>query len=974
MKPNVRRGVSAGVPVAAALVLFLLAVAGVAQTTTGTLRGAVKDETGSALPGASVEAVNDDTGFRTAATTEATGFFNIQVLPGPYTVTATLPSFSTETKKVRVLVGQLVRIDFDLKLAARVSEQVTVSASAAVDLRRPEIATNVTPEQIRYLPQNSRNFLNFAKLAPGVDVTADFGEDTRYSGAMFRSGGQDARQVNVFIDGVSYKNDILKGGAFMQDASRGNPFPQASVSEFQVLTQNYKAEYENASAAVINVSTRSGTNELHGDAFFQYQNKEMVAKTIFQNEKPDYKRYQWGASIGGPLVHDRLFGFATYERNDQDRFNLVMFGHPSTEPPEVAARFEGFDQGDVKAPFKSDLAFGKLTWQPSAGETAELTGSLRDESERRDFGGFRAFSTGVDQQVKTYAIGGRLNSALSGNFFNDASLSFQQMKWIQGAIDTSTPHLNYFDIAEIGGRGTIQNVRQQRFTVREVGTFTAGNHVAKGGVTFAWADYNYDNAQDFNPSFNFRSQDLWLFPFEARFGFGQSAVKFSNRQLGLFVQDDWSVTPRLQVNVGLRWQYESNQLNNDFRTPADVVAAVNGATATNANGDVVHLGDAIDLNDYISTGSNRDSYTNAWQPRIGLSYDVLGNGNTVFSGAWGRYWDHVNLQDIYLEQQRQTWKYFSFCFTDPRTSASPTCPNPITWNDSYQSRAGLEGLIASGAAAGPEVYLFQNSTKPPRSDQWNVGVHQRLGSYLFGLSYNNVRGYNGLIWFPAAPLDIGPDRPDRFGHLFRAAGFGTILYSSYARRTWYDAWFLTAERPFTTASNWGFTFTYTNAHAKQLGNENKVEGTEFGFDFFNPQNLRKVRGDNDERHHIAASAIYGLPWDIRFSAFLTLGSGVPFTIFDFSREAASIKWNGGNPPRRRNIFGYWAYESLDLRLSKDFLITGGVRLGVDAQVFNVTNFKNYCNFIDFYLDPNLGKPRDCQYNTRRAQIGVNVGF
>jgi outer membrane receptor protein involved in Fe transport len=957
------------------LAAFLIASLASAQTTTGTLRGTVKDETGSALPGATVEAINDDTGFRSAATTETSGLFNILVAPGPYTVTATLPSFSTESKKVRVLVGQIVRLDFDLKVATRVSEQVTVSASAAVDLRTPEIATNVTPEQIRYLPQNSRNFLNLAKLAPGVNVTADFGEDTRYSGAMFRSGGQDARQVNVFIDGVSYKNDILKGGAFMQDASRGNPFPQASVSEFQVLTQNYKAEYENAAAAIINVSTRSGTNELHGDGFFYLQNREMVARTIFQEgrPKPDYKRYQWGASLGGPLIHDKLFFFATYERNDQDRFNNILFGRPSTAPPEVLARFDDVPEGDLKAPFKSDLAFAKLTWQPAAGHTAELTGSLRDESERRDFGGRTAFSSGVDQKVKTWAFGGRLNSVFGANLFNDASLSYQDMKWTQGAIDTSTPHLNFFDIGEIGGRSTIQNVQQKRFTIRDVGTLTVGNHVAKGGVTLGFAKYDYDNAQDFNPTFFFRSQDRWLFPYEARFGFGQSAVKFDNTQLGLFVQDDWSITPRLQLNAGLRWQYESNQLNNDYETPADVIAAVNAATATDANGNVVHLGDAINLSDYISTGSNRDSYKGEWQPRIGLSYDVFGSGNTVFHGAWGRYWDHVNLQDIYLEQQRSLWRYFTFCFTDPRTTASPTCPNPITWNDNLLSRAGLEGLIASGAAQGPEIYLFQNSTKPPRSDQWNVGVNQRLGSYLFGLSYNNVRGYNGLIWFPAAPLDIGPERPDRFGHLFRAPGFGTILYSSDDRRTWYKAWFVTVERPFTASSRWGFTFAYTYAEAEQLGNENKVEGTEFGFDFFNPNNLRKVRGDNDERHHVSASAIYLLPWDIRFSALLTLGSGVPYTIFDFSHEAASIRWNAGNPPRRRNIFGYWAYESLDLRLDKDFLITGGVRLGVTGQVFNVTNFKNYCGFEGFYLSADLGKP-NCQYNTRRAQVGVNIGF
>jgi len=134
-----------------------------------------------------------------------------------------------------------------------------------------------------------------------------------------------------------------------------------------------------------------------------------------------------------------------------------------------------------------------------------------------------------------------------------------------------------------------------------------------------------------------------------------------------------------------------------------------------------------------------------------------------------------------------------------------------------------------------------------------------------------------------------------------------------------------------------------------------------------------VRGDNDERHHVVASGILGLPWDVRFSTFLTLGSGVPFTIFDFSHEAASIRWNEGNPHRTRNIFGLWAYESLDLRLAKDFPISSGVRLGVQADVFNVTNFKNFCGFEGFYLSTNLGKP-NCQYNTRRAQLGVNVGF
>ena len=170
-----------------AAILFLaaafLAPLASAQSTTGTLRGTVKDETGGVLPGATVEAINDETGYRQAATTLTSGFFNIAVSPGPYTVTATLPSFGTETKKVRILLGQTQMVDFQLAVAARVTEQVTVSASPAVELRSSEVATNVTDQQIENLPQNSRNFVNFAALAPGVRLNDDENATKTFSSA-----------------------------------------------------------------------------------------------------------------------------------------------------------------------------------------------------------------------------------------------------------------------------------------------------------------------------------------------------------------------------------------------------------------------------------------------------------------------------------------------------------------------------------------------------------------------------------------------------------------------------------------------------------------------------------------------------------------------------------------------------------------------------------------------------------------------
>jgi len=174
-----------------------------AQRTTGTIRGVTRDSSGP-VPGVVVTASNVASGIKYTATTQTDGSFVIlEVDPGEYEVTTSIDGFQDASGKVRVLVGQTATLEFTLSLKVRATEAVTVTAAAVkdYDLRTPEVSTNVTPEQIKELPQSSRNFLNFAALAPGVAVTADFGEDGRYAGATFRSGGQDARQVNVFIFG-----------------------------------------------------------------------------------------------------------------------------------------------------------------------------------------------------------------------------------------------------------------------------------------------------------------------------------------------------------------------------------------------------------------------------------------------------------------------------------------------------------------------------------------------------------------------------------------------------------------------------------------------------------------------------------------------------------------------------------------------------------------------------------------------------
>ncbi|HVS31619.1 MAG TPA: carboxypeptidase-like regulatory domain-containing protein, partial [Thermoanaerobaculia bacterium] len=217
-----------------ALIMGLVAGAAMAQTTTATIRGTVNDESGNPFPTAEITATNSATGFTYRAVAGSTGAFTLSGLtPGTYRIDVVAPSYRGTTREVTVLVGQSLDMNFRLQPDMVLMEQITVVGSTPIEMQATAIATNVTRQQIENLPQNNRNFMNFATLAPGLRY-----QDNEFS-KTFAAGAQSANAVNVFIDGVSFKNDVLVGGVIGQDSSRGNPFPQNAVQEFRVLTQNY---------------------------------------------------------------------------------------------------------------------------------------------------------------------------------------------------------------------------------------------------------------------------------------------------------------------------------------------------------------------------------------------------------------------------------------------------------------------------------------------------------------------------------------------------------------------------------------------------------------------------------------------------------------------------------------------------------------------------------------------------------------
>jgi outer membrane receptor protein involved in Fe transport len=929
-------------PVAVLAFVLIPAAPSLAQATSATIRGTVKDETGG-LPGAAIVAKEVTGGFSFEATSREDGSFILAGLrPGSYEITVAMSQYKPEARRLQGLVGQDISLDFRLTADLVYAENVTVVGDLAVDIRSSQTATNITAEQIRDLPQNDRNFLNFAALAPGVRVNA--GSETTKE---VTAGALPGFNTNVFIDGVSYKNDILLGGVVGQDSSRGNPFPQNAVQEFRVLTQNFKAEFEKAASAAITAVTKSGGNQWSGDVFLLYQDKSLVAQDLFAErrgeEKPTYERFQGGLSLGGPIIADKMTFFGSYEQNRQNRDKSVFFGGSPSRPPRDLSSFLGtFD-----SPFRSHLGFAKVSYQPSAGQTLDLSYHLRREQEVKDFGDQRSLESATDFTVDVNTVSAR-HLATRASWVNEATLTFQRFQWNTRPLDGDLLGQDFQGVLRVGGADTEQLFAQDRLALRnDISRFAQwrGDHALKAGVVLSRMKYDVTKFFTANPVFRFRSSEGFAFPFEAQYGAGDPTLNANNTQLGFFLQDDWRPTRRLTVNAGLRWDYESNELNNDYVTPANVVAAVQGFVPPN----------------YFTDGDDRPAFKSGFQPRLGFSYDLSGSGRTVLFGGYGRYYDRVLYNSGLDERFRLQFAVRTFRFSadgQPR-DGQPT----LAWQPSYLSKAGLDGIIATGRSGNPEVFLIDNGTRPPLSDQISLGLRHAFGQVLASLSYAGARSRNGFTF-------VFGNRNPNGECCFAIPGFSNVLLSTEAKKAWYDAMFLTLERPFTSQSKWGAQLTYTLGRAEEIG------GDLFSLDYITVADYPRHPTATDERHRIVATGMRELPGGFRASAFVQLASGVGFTIEDFSQgfgiNQKRILLYTGRPDA---TFGY---KSVDLRLDKLLRVGGRGTVELSAQAFNIFNSDNFTGYNQFIpplpeVNADFGQPNR-EDPKRRLQFGVSYRF
>ncbi|PPT96181.1 TonB-dependent receptor [Xanthomonas arboricola] len=946
--------------------LFAAAPA-MAQSSNATLRGQVA----SAQAGTTVTATNVANGAVRRVPTGADGSYALVGLPpGTYKVDAGPGSEQTVT----LSVASSVTLNLGGAAAsapagdATTLDAVQVTATTLQEVKTSEVGTNVSLKQISTVPQLTRNFLEFADTVPGMQF-----ETNSNGNSQIRGGAQGSSAVNVYIDGVGQKS-YLFGGVSGQEQSAGNPFPQLAIGEYKVITSNYKAEFDQVGSAAIVASTKSGGNAFHGEIFGRTSNTDFRARQADERagapnsdgSKRKTHQDEYGFALSGPIVQDKAHFFFSYEGKG---FEV------SADPVAVPDRFSALSDdlpagvqsrlGSVTRPFNEDLYFGKIDWDIGENDRLELTGKYRDEESRDSVGG------------QTTAIASKINLNTEKRFdlrwqhygeryVNEARVSYEDVLFNPTAYTLGSQSVYTRGIAEddvlLNDGATsglaIQRKGQKGPSFQNDLTFNNlewhGNHVIKMGVKYKEVDLTQSENAAVNPSFYYAVGDgagTSAIPYQVRFNLpfagAAPSVTTTSKQLGLYIQDDWDVNDKLQLNLGVRWDGEKIPSYLDNVTPPEVVAALNGPgtdPAVSATYAEQLAKGGVNIDDYISNGRNRKQDNNNFAPRLGFSYDFRGDESLVLFGGAGRSYDR-NLFDVMgLEQIKSALAQYTIRFAGP-TKCIPAPGTCTAFDPTYVSNPDSLGNLVDARIRNGEINLLNNDLKTPYADQYSLGLRTQLGEWNTSATVSYIHSKDGFIFTLGNRYANGAffqNGNQAFGQT--PQGFGNLIIGNNGVETKTGQLLLSADKAYTQESGWGLTAAYTFSRARgNRGNDDR-----YGFDAATIADYPFLDLNAVPRHRLVLTGIYDLFWGISGSAKLTLATVPP------RNEAISFDQYGGpssdnirvvsvDAPGGKFIAGgdIFGTRQLDLSLSKDMHITDAVTVQVRGDLINALNFRNY---------------------------------
>ncbi|MCW4460192.1 TonB-dependent receptor [Sphingomonas sp. BT-65] len=975
-----------------------------AQVSGASLRGTVKAEGGVSQ----VTAINVDTGFTRTSTVDADGGYQFASLPvGNYRLELTTPNGVRRTDEFKLNVAQNAVLDFDFSqpdIAEGAGDAIIITGSRIRSMQGGEVGRNISQRLIEQLPQTNRNFMSFADLAPGVQFVTNESDQT-----SLRGGAQGANSVNIFIDGIGQKDYVLKGGVTGQDSTQGNPFPQLAIGEYRVISSNYKAEFDQVSSVAITAVTKSGTNEFHGEAFFDFANQDLRDRLPSENfprriPKIKTRDMQFGGALGGPIIKDVLHFFGTYEGKRIIRARDVIPGldlAPSYFPTEYQQYF-----GPQNETFNENLYFGKLNFTPTSRDLFEFSVKYRDETGEQFNTGINAYSTRGLAKVEEWRGLARWEHT-ADTWVNDLKVAYEDVSWSPrpvtfgnafrfNATVPNTPPLTGTrrgDILVTGAGRNFQDKGQKGWQVSDDFTYTGfEGHTFKVGVKAKWITLNTNTQNGVNPIFTYNvnynpgggtfNDDIpYRMEFAAPVGSGDPNIVSDNFQLGIYAQDDWEITDRLTLNLGLRWDYERTPAYLDYvHDPAIAEFVAGRASYTAPNGTVtppyMNLANAnFDIDDFISTGKERKAFTGAWQPRIGFSYAFDADKRFVLFGGYGRSYDRTQFDFIQQELAQGLFANRTFNFNNPGDALNVCAPSAtcIAWNPAYLTPEGRAALIAGlPVGAGRELRFINNDLKVPYSDQFSLGVRGNFNLLELEVGYSYVQSKDGFAYILGNrrpdgsffPPSGNPDSPFGFG----PAPFGSIILGTNGIETKANTAYFKLTKRYTQASPWSVDATYTFTDAE----ENRQLGEVFALDFPSIDDYPWITATGTRKHRFVIAATGDIPMGITLAGKFQIAS---------PKYLAAFIHTAGTPPQRTIVStktagngDLWGYRQMDLSATKYVpikFLSEEARLRFRIDIINLFNDYNFASF-----NATTGKRNPTAYNMEGPPrtIKLSAGF
>lgn len=945
----------------ATAVFFALAGSASAQVSSATIKGQVKAAGAEQRAGLTVIAVNTANGITYRAQTQPDGSYTLLGLaPGSYEIRVG----NAKTERVTLSIGETAALDLQLGAENDLGTVTIIGTAQRQGVRDSQVGTTVSQKMIESLPQSTHNFLSSADLAPGVAFSSDGNGNTK-----IQSGSQNYDHVNVFIDGVGQKNNILRGGLAGQDTSRGNPFPQSAIAEYKVLTQNYKAEFDQVSSAAITAITKSGTNEFHTEAYVDRTGTNWRAKSPFEKQREasgvplqPSEKYEAGFSVGGPIVKDQVHFFFAYDGKKIDDSRQTVPQQLDKLPTSggvmplvLAAKGSHIDN------FTEHLLFGKIDAQLNEEQHLSLSMRLRRETDHLAEDANLSAPDNVKNRSNDETRIDLKHEWQRNDWFSEARLGYEDYHWnphsnantpfIKYKVSTAVPPLLSAsqDVVFVGGSPDAQDRRQKGTFISEDLSYTGlTGHVIKGGVKLKAMKYelggtafSVDTVEVLidrttgNPFYDgksctgttvtnngMNSDQCKITP-----ALPAANANFNNKQYGIYLQDDWTLSKQLELNLGVRYDYESNMLNNDYVTPADRVAALKALDVTRY-GITPPAGQTyaqslakggVNIDDYIATGNSRKPYKSAFAPRVGFSYDLFSDRNSVVFGGWGRSYDRTMANHALDEMQKNQ-------------------------------------------QAGGEIWLIRNNGRLPFADQFTLGLRQAVGQWNAEVAYGQVHAKHQFAWFggnrdanggyatqsPIDPLWGGPN------------GFGTLILGDFVDESKTDSIYAKLEKPYTAASGWTATIAYTYSDAKttnkEWGNDN------FDWTYGKPNRVAWNPSNLVDKHRIVGAFMTDklLPWGMSFATKATWASGMPRRVTSCAAGWNQCVYVEGDAP---------SYRQVDVSLGKAFG-WGAHQFNIRGDVLNVFGTNNYGGFDDWGGGPVAAGGKTNQYGGDNLNVGT----